>query len=61
MMNLINEESETVPAGTLLDLTPYSTAELHVMPAVIHLTTSIFGLQIPTFSQELGVLIPYFL
>lgn len=37
MMNLINEEAETVPVGTFLDLTPYSTAELHVMPAPIHL------------------------
>ncbi len=31
MMNLINEEAETVPVGTLLDLTAYSTAELHVI------------------------------
>lgn len=51
-MNLINEEAETVPVGTLLDLTPYSTAELHVMPALIHLTISIFRLQMPTFAQE---------
>lgn len=35
--NLINEEAETPPVGTLLDLTAYSTAEPHVMLAVIHL------------------------
>lgn len=36
-MNLINEEAETLPVGTLLDLTAYSTAEPGAMLAVIHL------------------------
>lgn len=35
MMNLINEEAETLPVGTLLDLTPVCTAELHVVPPLI--------------------------
>lgn len=36
-MNLINEEAETLPVGTLLDLTAYSTAEPAAMLVVIHL------------------------
>ena len=30
MMNQINEEVETEPVGTLLNLTPSPTAELHI-------------------------------
>lgn len=58
MMNLINEEAETVPVGTQLDLPAYSTAEPRITLIVIHLTLSIFGLQAPTSSPNL---LAYFL